>query len=173
MVRVFGAKGYFKAFYDDIVTASGVSRKSLYSAFGDKQAVFVKALQRYRTDQARVFLEYLDAAAITLPDIRAIFQRLGTMARSEDGRWGCLMANTATAGAIEIPDLKDQLDRHLTTTTDRLESALKKAGVPSGRIEAKAWFLTGALQGLFVLAHARADDELVDAYVGGLLERLE
>ncbi|ABD53014.1 TetR/AcrR family transcriptional regulator [Jannaschia sp. CCS1] len=172
LVGVFWAKGYSDASYDDIVSASGVSRKSLYAAFGDKQALFTKALQRYRTDHATRFLADLDNEDISLDGIASMFRRLGELATSDAGSMGCLMANTATSPAIKTPEVKDQLDRHLEITTKRFSTALARAGCPAKRIKAKALYLTGALQGLFLLAHARAQPDLIEAYVNGVVDQI-
>ncbi|WP_256731320.1 helix-turn-helix domain-containing protein [Sphingomonas sp. dw_22] len=44
---VFWRKGYEGTSYEDLSTATKVSRPGLYSAFGNKQALFVRALDRY------------------------------------------------------------------------------------------------------------------------------
>jgi AcrR family transcriptional regulator len=46
-LRVFWRKGYEGASLSDLTKAVGVSRPSLYAAFGDKEALFRKALDRY------------------------------------------------------------------------------------------------------------------------------
>jgi AcrR family transcriptional regulator len=44
---VFWRKGYEGASLSDLTKALGVNRPSLYAAFGDKEALFRKALDRY------------------------------------------------------------------------------------------------------------------------------
>lgn len=44
---VFWRKGYEGTSYADLVDATGVERPALYSAFGNKEALFLKALKRY------------------------------------------------------------------------------------------------------------------------------
>ncbi len=44
---VFWRKGYEGTSYADLVGATGVERPALYSAFGNKEALFLKALKRY------------------------------------------------------------------------------------------------------------------------------
>jgi AcrR family transcriptional regulator len=46
-LRVFWRKGYEGASLSDLTKAVGVNRPSLYAAFGDKEALFRKALDRY------------------------------------------------------------------------------------------------------------------------------
>ena len=43
----FWAQGYHASKLDDIAQAASVSKPSLYAAFGDKDALFIKVLERY------------------------------------------------------------------------------------------------------------------------------
>ncbi|MEN3290565.1 MAG: hypothetical protein V7634_4865, partial [Bradyrhizobium sp.] len=44
---VFWRKGYEGASYADLTEATGVERPALYSAFGNKEALFRRVLARY------------------------------------------------------------------------------------------------------------------------------
>ena len=44
---VFWQKGFQGASLDDITAATGLNKPSLYAAFGDKNALFLKVLDRY------------------------------------------------------------------------------------------------------------------------------
>lgn len=44
---VFWRKGYEGASYTDLTEAAGVERPALYSAFGNKEALFKRVLERY------------------------------------------------------------------------------------------------------------------------------
>lgn len=46
-LRVFWKKGYEGASLSDLTAAMGINKPSLYAAFGDKQALFSKAVDRY------------------------------------------------------------------------------------------------------------------------------
>src|SRR5262245_2265465 len=46
-MRVFWQKGYEGASLTDLTGAMGINRSSMYAAFGDKEALFQKALKRY------------------------------------------------------------------------------------------------------------------------------
>jgi AcrR family transcriptional regulator len=48
-LQVFWRKGYEGTSLSDLTEAVGVNRPSLYAAFGDKKALFRKALDRYVT----------------------------------------------------------------------------------------------------------------------------
>src|ERR1700758_5514377 len=46
-LRVFWEKGYDGASLSDLTEAMGITRPSMYAAFGDKEALFRKVLDRY------------------------------------------------------------------------------------------------------------------------------
>ena len=46
-IQVFWSKGYDGVTIDDLVSGMGVGRPSLYAVFGDKRAIFLRALRAY------------------------------------------------------------------------------------------------------------------------------
>jgi AcrR family transcriptional regulator len=57
-MRVFWEKGYEGTSLTDLTEAMGINRPSLYAAFGDKEALFLKAMEQYTSGPA----SYLRAA---------------------------------------------------------------------------------------------------------------
>lgn len=51
-MRVFWRKGYDGTRLSDLTEAMGISRPSLYGAFGDKASLFLRALDHYRESPA-------------------------------------------------------------------------------------------------------------------------
>jgi AcrR family transcriptional regulator len=58
-VLVFWSKGFEGASLDDLTEAMGISRPSLYRAFGNKEDLFYKALERYTEGLAASFARAL------------------------------------------------------------------------------------------------------------------
>ena len=56
---VFWAKGYASTSTDDLLTAMGIARQSLYNAFQDKRALYLEALERYQRTTTAGHLHYL------------------------------------------------------------------------------------------------------------------
>jgi MFS family permease len=59
-MRVFWEKGYDAASLTDLTDAMGVRRTSLYLAFGNKDALFRKAIAHYRAGPMRYIQQALD-----------------------------------------------------------------------------------------------------------------
>ena len=81
-ITVFWERGYAATSMQDLAQATGVLRGSLYHAYGDKQAVFLRVFERYRRnflDAARAQLANRDPA-VALHDFFAYTIRTMTEA---------------------------------------------------------------------------------------------
>ena len=87
--RVFWRKGYLGTSMSDLTEATGVNRPSLYAAFGNKEALFRKVMDRYGEGPFAHFAE-----ALAAPTGREVAERLlrGGAALATDPRTppGCL-----------------------------------------------------------------------------------
>ncbi|HEX3367580.1 TetR/AcrR family transcriptional regulator [Phenylobacterium sp.] len=70
-LRVFWTKGYEGASLTDLTEAMGITRPSLYAAFGNKESLFRKALDLYERDK----LAYV-GAALEAPTARGVAERM-------------------------------------------------------------------------------------------------
>src|ERR1700744_4715154 len=71
-LQLFWQKGYVNTSVDDLLTAMGVNRWSMYNTFGDKEALFLKALERY----ARMWRGQIAQLVTSEPSPRARARRL-------------------------------------------------------------------------------------------------
>ncbi len=96
--RVFNETGYHGTSVDDLSRATGLSKGSIYSAFGDKDALFQRVLKDYCAGAAE------DAAArLDGPEDEAL-ERLRAWLRGPEGemnRLGCLLAKATAELAWE------------------------------------------------------------------------
>jgi AcrR family transcriptional regulator len=95
-MHVFWAKGYEGASLSDLTRAMRINRPSLYAAFGNKEQLFGKALDRYMDGPVAYFGKAL-AAAKARDVVEEIL--LGTARMGDDPRIpaGCLMVQGALA----------------------------------------------------------------------------
>ena len=105
---VFWRKGFEGASLADLTKAMGINRPSLYAAFGDKEALFRKVLDRYADGPARYVRE-----ALQEPTARAVMERLlrGAAEISADRHSprGCLMVQGALACGQESEPIRREL----------------------------------------------------------------
>jgi AcrR family transcriptional regulator len=95
-MHVFWAKGYEGASLSNLTRAMRINRPSLYSAFGNKEELFRKVLDRYMDGPVAYF-----GRALAAPKARDVVEEifLGTVRMTDDPRIpaGCLMVQGALA----------------------------------------------------------------------------
>ncbi|MCP1335539.1 TetR/AcrR family transcriptional regulator [Futiania mangrovi] len=91
-VSRFWSHGYAGTTVRDLEAAMGLGSASFYNAFGDKQALFARCLQRYLDGTMRARMADCEDRA----PLDAISDFLfGIVERSLEDRRGCLLVNTA------------------------------------------------------------------------------
>jgi AcrR family transcriptional regulator len=93
--EVFWSKGYQDTAISDLEQATGLSRSSLYGAFGTKQAIFELALEWYLRGFIAPRLAPMERPGADLGDIERFFTGLAVFFRTgSQARQGCLMINS-------------------------------------------------------------------------------
>lgn len=114
-LQVFWKKGYEGTSLTDLTEAMGINRPSLYSAYGNKENLFLKVLDRY----AEVYGAFIKAA-IEQPTVRGVAESLLFFAAenyaNDDQPRGCLGIQGALSCSEEAECVKKQLiSRRLMT----------------------------------------------------------
>ncbi|MBL0940885.1 MAG: TetR/AcrR family transcriptional regulator [Gemmatimonadaceae bacterium] len=91
VTRTFWERGYANTSITDLEAATGLGRQSLYSAFGDKHALFLKALERYATygDLQTPAAAYNSHAPLV--QLKCMLRSTIDFATSPDAPGACLM----------------------------------------------------------------------------------
>jgi AcrR family transcriptional regulator len=120
-LKVFWRKGFEGAALSDLTRAMRINKPSLYSAFGNKEALFRKVLDHYSRGPA----SYVKAA-LEEPTARAVAERLLresvkslTNPRNPSG---CLLVQ----GALSCGDEANPIRRELTKRRHEGEAALRR-----------------------------------------------
>src|SRR4051812_19913671 len=103
-VQLFQERGYEGTSLADLEAHLGLGRQSLYNSFGDKQTLFLKALERYRHNIGEQMLEQLDAPGAGLDAIRAFFRASVDALTAPGPRRACLVTSTILERGSEDPD---------------------------------------------------------------------
>ncbi|MCI0464781.1 MAG: TetR/AcrR family transcriptional regulator [Gemmataceae bacterium] len=162
-LKVFWRKGYEGASLPDLTKAMGINRPSLYAAFGNKEALFRKALERYVEGPAAYVRE-----AIREPTARAVVERLlrGAADLLTDPRnpRGCLMVQGALAcGEAANAIRRELISRRMAGEAafrERFERAKAEGDLPADCDPADlARYVATVLQGMAVQAAGGASRE--------------
>jgi TetR/AcrR family transcriptional regulator, transcriptional repressor for nem operon len=162
---LFWRKGYEAASMRELLAAMSIGRGSFYDTYGDKHALFLAALDRFREVRTSWIEEVLEGAG--LERIEEVFRRSVDGLVAPEVRRGCLLANSAVELAPHDPEVAGRISRYVSRTEDAFEDALtraREAGEISADSDPKALarFLVNTLHGLRVLARAGSDRELLD-----------
>ncbi len=119
---VFWRKGLHDATMQDLATATGVQRGSLYNAYGDKEAIFLRAFDRYAA-------QFLATAGDALAEgdaatrLKTFFDVVITNMTSGSPARGCLTTRTALDTAASGKAVR----RRVRSLLSRLERLIREA----------------------------------------------
>lgn len=121
---VFWERGYEGTSYAHIMAATGLRKGSLYSAFGDKRALYLEALARYNDGNVSDGVAMLSNAHLTGAErIGALMQSLVDAAETKRGRWGCLLCNAA----VDQAPFNKQTETLVLKSMNRMKLGIEKA----------------------------------------------
>src|SRR5882724_13552824 len=110
-MRLFWRKGYEGTSLSDLTKAMGISRPSLYAAFGDKEALFRKALERYAEGPACHVRESVNEATARKVVARLFADTIELIAGTRKPR-GCFLVQSALAcGEAAAPARRETAKR--------------------------------------------------------------
>jgi AcrR family transcriptional regulator len=161
-MEVFWKQGYEGTSLTDLTEAMGINRPSLYAAFGNKEALFSKAIDRYLVNGNR------DDLALQLPTAREVvsakLQASAEFLGDERHPAGCMTVVTALACSPESKRVHENLaDKRLAAETRlrlRLERALIDGDLPANANPvALARYVSTVIEGMSVQARDGATQE--------------
>lgn len=161
-VDLFWLNGYSDTSTRDLSRELGLNPSSLYRAFGDKQGLYLRALDRYAEREG-------GALAGTLGGDGSVMERLARwlgaivddLCDDPDGR-GCLMVNAVLADGEAGPAGRERAGAAFDAVRDALVATLRE-GRETGElaadldVEAAAELLLSTLLGLKIQGRAGAD----------------
>jgi len=164
-LKVFWRKGYEGASLADLTRAMRINRPSLYAAFGNKEALFRKALDRYAQGPAAHLRTALEA-----PTARAVVEQLlcgaADLQTDPSTPHGCLVVHGALACGKDADAVRHELiSRRIAQESDicqRLEQAKSAGDLPADANPADlSRYIATVIQGMAVQAAGGATrDEL-------------
>lgn len=173
-LEVFWRKGYEGASLADLTAAMGINPPSLYAAFGNKEELFRKAVERYVEARTPFWLE-----ALQLPTAREVVERLlrGSVEHLTGGCPGCLLVKGAMTCGEGTDALHDELAkvRALAESTlrERFERAVSEGDLkPTTDPAGLARYVIAMNQGMAIQAEGGATtadlQKIVDMALVGL-----
>ena len=175
-LRLFWSKGFHGTSFDDVTEATGLTKPSLYAAFGDKTELFRKALDRYHAHLLAIAEAELAKGPTARDAIAAWLMDYIPRCSGTRGTRGCFSVNTLTDSALDDATIKKSSAKFY-----RDLEALIEARLTRGRAEFPAHFdaagtaraLVAAHTGLMVLARDAPSAAETKAAMAQLLRLLD
>src|ERR1700741_3153719 len=175
-VLCFWKQGYEATSVRDLVAQTGITAASLYNAFGDKRALYQKALDHYVEASVADRIRRCEA----LPPrqaIEAFFEEIVKRSLNDRDRKGCMLVNAALDVAPHDPAFRKVVAQVLIGI-EAFFLACVRAGQADGTItrslpgETLSQNLLGVLMGIRVLARVRPERALLEGVAVPALARL-
>ena len=167
--RTFWSGGVTGTSLDDLTESTDMNRPSLYAAFGDKQALYLKTMERYtELGRAGISAELGEDRPIAA-SLAAIYRRaLDLYGAGTAGARGCYLTGTSVAAAVEDAQIRVALAEALATFDGlfaaRFARAQEQGELPRERSADELGALaTGVLHTLAIRTRAGAPRERLEA----------
>jgi AcrR family transcriptional regulator len=129
--ELFWVHGFSDTSLDELSAAMGMGRPSIYNAFGDKEALFLRALERFRDTVGSAPLRAFAGADSIQDALDAFFRQIVEYTTAERSHLGCLIGSIAPA--TDLPDVHEFLKTNLALTEEQIAKRLA-AAVQSGEL---------------------------------------
>lgn len=175
-IQCFWNRGYEATSVRDLVEKTGITGASLYNAFGDKRALFRRALDHYVEGSVGQRIERCEQ----LPPrqaVEAFFAEIIQRSLADRERKGCMLVNAA----LDVAPHDREFQAAVVKVLARIESFFLesvRAGQADGTINASlpaedlARHLLAVLMGIRVLARVRPERALLEGILKPAMDLL-
>ena len=151
-------RGYHGTSLNDILSASGAPRGSLYFHFpGGKDQLVIEVTRASVADVTERLGEALATERDPAVAVHHIYQSVGRMLEDNQFSLGCPIAPVVLDSPTDVPELAELCRSAFEQWIGLLWDAFVRAGVPERRAHALALLVESSLEGLMVIARATRD----------------
>lgn len=157
IMDVFWTKGFEGTTLNNLVTATGLRKGSLYAAFGDKRAMYLKALALYDRTAIDAAVRLLTGTVAPEKCIGDFLQSAIDAVALRKDRRGCFLCNASVDQAVLDPETENAVKASLGRLGRALEDVLSRlpaSSIDDVRPHAEAQLFLSVYFGLRVLAKA-------------------
>jgi TetR/AcrR family transcriptional repressor of nem operon len=177
-MQAFWAKGYKATSLDDLCGATGLSRSSLYAAYGGKRALLHRSLARYEEQTVARIRSALSGALPVRAAVAGFVSGLIDRIVAGPGRAGCFIGNCAAELAGQdratVLRVRQSLARVEAEFHEALLRAQGRGEIAAGAdVASLARFLVSAIQGLRLVGKANPDRAALNDIAAVMLRCLD
>ena len=155
-MKVFWAEGFDGASVDTLARRTGMPRATLYQLYGDKEGLFLAAVDHYGSTRAARIASALGPEGTLHDDLQQFFAAVIDLALSEPDARGCLISCVLADAAGTNLRFRDELERRFLALESRIRARLDIAPPDGGDTGARAVLIASIARGLMLRARAGA-----------------
>jgi len=161
-MKLFWKKGFHATSIQDLVDELGINRASLYSTFGEKQALFDSAFQKYRQNNIDYLQDFLAAQSSVKQGLYLLLELSIQESVQDVDLKGCFVVNTTTELVPGHPGIEPKLTENRKKVEGLFQDFLQQ-GVATKEIDGNkdiegiAAYLYTLYSGLKVIAKTNPD----------------
>tara|TARA_B100001059_G_scaffold205005_1_gene214693 strand:- start:43835 stop:44392 length:558 start_codon:yes stop_codon:yes gene_type:complete len=162
-LEVFWRKGYDGTSLTDLTEAMGINKPSLYAAFGNKEQLFLKAIEFYESRHCSFFLPALEKPTAYQVAEHMLYGAAINMA-DQNHPQGCVVVQGALSCSEAAATVKEALLNRRVEGEQKLRTRFEQAKLDgdlpaSADAETLARYLGTVLQGMAIQANNGATSE--------------
>ncbi|PIG90594.1 TetR/AcrR family transcriptional regulator [Gloeocapsopsis sp. IPPAS B-1203] len=168
-MEVFWARGYEAASLSELLEHMRIGKKSLYDTFGNKQSLFLKALDYYAQTEVQSIRDQLLVAGSPLANLEQVLQNLQQRHSLPRSR-GCMLGTNIADFDTDDIEIASVLCYHLQRLEDAYCTVIdraQKAGEISLAVNSRnvARMLLCTTQGMALLGRVVEDEKLLQSTI--------
>ncbi len=161
-LRIFWRNGYEGTSMQDLIDGMQINRASLYDTFGNKEALYLAALQRYQEQNQANVQQLLNRHTSVRAALDELLEMMIQKSLNDPEKKGCFVVNATTGLANRYQAVNRLVSDNESQVIYMFESFIKQ-GQAQGEIgdardvRTLSSYLFASLQGLRVLAVTNSD----------------
>lgn len=160
----FWQTGYETTSVADLTLAMGITAPSLYTAFGDKESLFLECLESYVNPGPKTAPELIAEASSARQAAQQLLELSARWFTQQGAPAGCLVASAASSGSVVSQRvrvaLKNVRDTNRKALQKRTERDIREGHLPrTANPQALAFMTMAIVQGMSTLARDGASQK--------------
>ena len=176
-MKVFWAHGYEAASLSELLKNMGIGKKSLYDTFGNKQSLFLKALEHYAHTTLRDIRDRLSAEGSPLANLKHLLQDWQEM-HGRPGSCGCMLGTNIADFSTDDEVIARVMRAYLKQVEDVFTATLTRAQT-AGELQPEtdprnlARLLLCTTQGMALIGRVMENDTTLEGAVAAAMTLLD
>jgi len=136
-MHVFGERGFEAASIADLTAAMGITPPSLYAAFGDKEHLFLEAIERYGKGPGGFGQRALDEEPTARGAVQRLLEEAARELTQQCHPLGCMMVMAATNCSVAAEHIQTALVKRRALGVANMQARIQR-GIDAGELPADA-----------------------------------